>query len=325
MKRRERKRFFFWAVACLALISIGGNPAMAAEYPSKPITLYIPYSAGGSTDLVTRPLAGAAKKYLGQPVICENKPGGGATVALSLLVNRLPDGYTIGLITSAAATSWHMGKLDFNPMESFTYIIHFARYMYGIVVRSDAQWKTLQELIQYIKENPQKLSYATSGVGIPGHLAMEELIALTGIQCSHVPYKGTAEINSALLGGHVDFMSDASGWTPLVDSGNFRLLATWGYQRSARYPNAPTVKELGYNVATPGPLGIIAPKGMPKSIVKKLHDSFQKAMDDPDFQAALKKFDMDKVYMNTEDYEKFSHEDYARLEKIITKLGLRQK
>jgi len=325
MIRRENKRLFFWVIACLSLISIGGNQGMAAEYPAKPVTLYIPYSAGGSTDLVTRPLAAAAKKYLGEPVMCENKPGGGATVALSLLVKRPPDGYTIGLITSAAATSWHMGKLDFNPMENFAYIIHFARYMYGIVVRADARWKTLPELIQYLKENPQKLSYATSGVGIPGHLAMEELIALTGIQCSHVPYKGTAEINSALLGGHVDFMSDASGWTPLVDAGKFRLLATWGYQRSLRYPNAPTVKELGYNVAIPGPLGIVAPKGTPKSIVKKLHDSFQKAMDDPDFQEALKKFDMDKVYMNTEDYEKFSREDYGRLENTIKKLGLGQK
>jgi len=323
VNRKKGKPVFFVAMVCW--VSILGIPATAAEYPSKPITLIIPYSAGGSTDLTARPLANAAKKYLGELVICENRPGGGATVGPSLLVGRPPDGYTIGLITSAAVIAWHMGKLNFNPVDQFTYIIHWARYMYGIVVRADSPWKTIQEFLQYSRENPQKLSYGTSGVGIPPHLAMEELSLLTGIKWVHVPYKGTAEVNPALLGGHVDFLSDASGWVPLVDAGKFRVLATWGDQRCARYPQVPTIKEIGYDVVIPGPLGIVGPKGIPKSIVEKLHDSFRKAMDDPEFQSALKKFDMDRVYMNPADYEKFSRQDSERVEKIIQKLGLQQK
>ena len=312
-------------VAVFWLVLILGMPAIAAEYPSKPITLIVPYSAGGSTDLTARPLAIAAKKYLGQPVICENKPGGGATVGPSLLLDKPPDGYTIGLITSAVAIAWHMGKFNFDPVNHFTYVIHWARYMYGIVVRTDSPWKAIQEFLQYSRENPQKLSYGTSGVGIPPHLAMEELSMLTGIKWVHVPYKGTAEVNPALLGGHVDFLSDASGFVPLVEAGKFRLLATWGYQRTARYPQVPTIKEIGYDVVIPGPLGIVGPKGMPKPIVEKLHDSFRKAMDDPEFQSALKKFDMDRVYMNSEEYEKFVRQDSERVQKIIKKLGLQQK
>jgi len=123
----------------------------------------------------------------------------------------------------------------------------------------------------------------------------------------------------------VDFLSDASGFVPLVEAGKFRLLATWGDQRTARYPQVPTIKEIGYDVVIPGPLGIVGPKGMPKPIVEKLHDSFRKAMDDPEFQSALKKFDMDRVYMNSEEYEKFVRQDSERVEKIIKKLGLPQK
>jgi tripartite-type tricarboxylate transporter receptor subunit TctC len=197
--------------------------------------------------------------------------------------------------------------------------------MYGIVVRADSQWKTIQEFLQYSRENPQKLSYGTSGVGIPPHLAMEELSLASGIKWVHVPYKGTAEVNPALLGGHVDFLSDASGWVPLVDAGKFRVLATWGEQRCARYPQIPTIKEIGYDVFIPGPLGIVGPKGMPKPIAEKLHDSFRKAMDDPEFQSALKKFDMDRVYMSSAEYEKFVQQDSERIEKIIKKLGLQQK
>ena len=136
MNRVKSISVYLVTMGCLG--AFWGITAMAAEYPSKPVTLIIPYSAGGSTDLTARPLANAAKKYLGEPVICENRPGGGATVGPSLLVSKPPDGYTIGLITSAAGIAWHMGKLNFNPVDQFTYIIHWARYMYGIVVRADS-------------------------------------------------------------------------------------------------------------------------------------------------------------------------------------------
>ncbi len=303
-----------------------GLPALAAEFPTKPITLVIPYPAGGSTDLTGRALANAAKKYLGQPIIVENKSGGGGTVGPSLVVPKPPDGYTIGIITSSPTIAYHMGKLNFNPVGDLTHIMRWAGYLFGLVVQTDSQWKTIQEFIQYAKQNPQKVSYGSPGVGTPPHLAMEELAALAGgIQFVHIPYKGGAESNTGLLGGHVDSVSDSSGWGPLVDAGKFRLLVTYGYQRSTRYPQVPTLKEVGYNMVSPGPIGLIGPKDMPKPIVAKLHDAFKKAMDDADFQAVMKKLDMIPLYLNSEDYEKFVRQDSERIGRLVRKLGLDKK
>ena len=303
-----------------------GLPALAAEFPTKSITLVIPYPAGGSTDLTGRALANAAKKYLGQPIIVENKSGGGGTVGPSLVVPKPPDGYTIGIITSSPTIAYHMGKLSFHPVDDLTHIMRWGGYLFGLVVQTDSQWKTIQEFIQYAKQNPQKVSYGSPGMGTPPHLAIEELAALAGgIQFVHIPYKGGAESNTGLLGGHVDSVSDSSGWGPLVDAGKFRLLVTYGYQRSTRYPQVPTLKEIGYDMVSPGPIGLIGPKGIPKPIVAKLHDAFKKAMDDPDFQAIMKKLDMTPLYLNSEDYEKYVRQDSERIGKLVRKLGLDKK
>jgi tripartite-type tricarboxylate transporter receptor subunit TctC len=312
--------FFFLFVPPIFLPS-----AQAADYPSKPITFVLPYPAGGSTDLTTRALANAAKKYLGQPLIIENKPGGGATVGPTLLLTKPPDGYTIGLITSGVTIAYHMGKLRFNPTDEVTHIMRWGGYLFGIMVHADARWKTIQEFIQYSRENPQQVTYTSVGVGTSPHLAMEELAMAAGnVQWIHVPSKGGSEASTALLGGHVDASSGSSG-LQLVDAGKFRLLATYTEHRSERYPQVPTLKELGYNVVSYSPLGIIGPKGIPKEITAKLHDVFKKAMEDPEFQAIMKKFDMSLLYLNPEDYENFFRKDSEQIGKLVQKLGLNKK
>jgi len=320
MERIKRRRVGFLVTACLILGL--GLPAMAAEYPTKPITMVIQYPPGGSTDLTARALANGARKYLGQPVICENKSGGGGTVGVALVAAKPADGYTIGVVSSSPTIAYHMGKLSFNPIDDLTHILRWAGYLFGTVVRADSQWKTLPELISYVKQHPKTLTYGTPGVGTPPHLAMEELASLAGMELLHMPYKGIAENNAALLGGHIDIISDSSGWAPLVDAGKFRLLATYGYQRSARYPQVPTLREVGYDVVSPGPIGLIGPKGLPKPMVQRLHDAFKKAMDDPEFQSVMKSFDMNSLYLSSEDYEKFVREDSARIQKLVQKLGL---
>ena len=320
MKRVNRKLVGF--VMTASLILAFGWPAIAAEYPTKPINLVIQYPPGGSTDLTARALANAARKYLGQPVICENKSGGGGTVGVALVAAKPADGYTIGVVSSSPTIAYHMGKLNFNPIDDLTHILRWAGYLFGTVVRADSPWKTLPELINYAKQHPKTLTYGSPGVGTPPHLAMEELSSLAGMQLLHMPYKGIAECNAALLGGHIDIISDSSGWAPLVDAGNFRLLATYGYQRCARYPQVPTLRESGYNLVSPGPIGLIGPKGLPKPMVQRLHDAFKKAMDDPEFLAVMKSFDMSTLYLNSEDYEKFVREDSARIQKLVQKLGL---
>jgi len=320
MKRVNRKRVGFVLTICLILAF--GLPAMAAEYPTKPITLVIQYPPGGSTDLTARALANAARKYLGQPIICENKSGGGGTVGVALVAAKPADGYTIGVVTSSPTIAYHMGKLNFNPIDDLTHILRWGGYLFGTVVQADSPWKTLPELINHVKQHPKTVTYGSPGVGTPPHLAMEELSSLAGMQLLHMPYKGIAENNAALLGGHIDVISDSSGWAPLVDAGKFRLLATYGYQRSARYPQVPTLRESGYDMVSPGPIGLIGPKGLPKPMIQRLHDAFKKAMDDPDFLAVMKNFDMSTLYLNSEDYEKFVRQDSERIQKLVQKLGL---
>jgi len=147
--------------------------------------------------------------------------------------------------------------------------------------------------------------------GTGGHIAMEELAYNVGVKVSHIPSKGDPESTAALLGGHVDFISTTSGWIPLAEAGKLRVLATYGEQRSKRFPNVPTVKELGYKVVHNSPIGIFGQKNMPKDIVKVLHDAFKKAMSDPAYLGALEKYDMPLMYQSTEDFAKFWAEAYV--------------
>ena len=308
--------------AVIALVLAFVFPAMAAEYPTKPITLVIQYPPGGSTDLTARALANGARKFLGQPVICENKAGGGGTVGVALVAAKPGDGYTIGSVTSSPTMAYHMGKLNFHPLNDLTPIMRWGNYLFGITARIDSQWKTMQDLIQYVKQNPDKVSYGSPGVGTPPHLAIEELSMVANVKFIHIPSKGIAENNTALLGGHIDLISDSSGWAPLVDAGKFKLLATWGEKRCARYPQVPTIREVGYDVVARSHLGVIGPKGMPKPIVARLAEAFRKAMDEPEFHEVMKKFDMDFYYLGTEDYAKYMRSDFDSIGKLVQKLGL---
>ena len=309
----------------VSLFAPVGFGALAAEFPTKPITFVIPYPAGGSTDVTGRVLVDAAKKHLSQPIICENKSGGGGTVGPALVLSKPPDGYTVGVSSGAVTIAWHMGKLNFNPLEDPTYIIRYTAYVFGMVVRADAPWKTIQEFVRYAKENPGKINYGTPGVGTNPHLAVEELSILTGIKLTHMPFKGGAECNAALLGGHIDAVSDSTSWGPMVDAGKFKLLVAYGEQRMGRYPNVPTLKEAGYNMSYSSPMMIIGPKGMPQPVVQKLHDAFKEAMDTKGFHEILRKYDMVPVYLNPEDCTKAVRQESDQIKRVVEKLGLLKK
>jgi tripartite-type tricarboxylate transporter receptor subunit TctC len=318
------KKSLFWLLIVSAAV-LAGAPLSAAEFPTKPVTLVIPYPAGGSTDLTGRALAVAAKQYLGQPVICENKSGGGGTVGPSLVLSKPPDGYTIGISSGAVTIAHHMGKLNFNPLEDSTPIIRYTTYVFGMVVRADAPWKTIQEFVKFAKENPQKVTYGTPGVGTNPHLAMEELSILTGIQLVHMPFKGGAEAATALLGGHVDAVSDSTSWGPMVDAGKFRLLVTYSPQRMPKYPDVPTLKEAGYDMVYTSPLFMIGPKGIPKPIVARLHDALKKSLTDADYKSILKKYDMPENYLGPEDLDRAIRQESEQIRRVVQKLGLDKK
>jgi tripartite-type tricarboxylate transporter receptor subunit TctC len=284
----------------------------AADFPNKPITLIVPYPAGGATDLVIRPLAEAAKKYLGQPVVVENRSGGGGAVGVGSIIGKKPDGYLLSVVVTSLHRNSFINKLSFDTVKDVTPVIQVAGYLYGILVRSDSQFKTLKELLDYAKANPGKISYMASGLGTGGHIAMEELAYNAGgIKFNHIPSKGDPESTAALLGGHIDAISTTSGWIPQAEAGKLRLLATYGEKKTKRFPTVPTVAEVGLKVVHNSPIGIVGPKDLPKEIVKTLHDAFKKSLDDPTFLSVMDRYEMPVMYLNTEDFAKQWAESYV--------------
>ena len=320
----KSKTLKIWGILGIVSLTCAWSlTAMGAEYPSKPVTLILPHPPGGAADMTARPLANAARKVLGQPIIVENMGGGGGTVGPQIVASKPPDGYTLGVMFRSSVVAWHMGKLNFNPVE-VTHIMNYSGLLMGIAVRSESQWKTLQEFVEYAKKNPGAVTYGSPGVGTTAHLPMEEFAQDAGLQFVHIPYKGDAGTVPALLGGHVNAISATSAaWAPLVRAGKVRLLGIYWEKRSAAFPQVPTLTEAGYKVVEPCPIGVFGPKGLPKPIVQKVHAAFKKAMDDPDFQKVLKSLDMPALYLDPADSEKLILKDNERYRKLVEKLGLK--
>jgi tripartite-type tricarboxylate transporter receptor subunit TctC len=295
--------------------------ALAQSFPSKPITLICPWSAGGPTDLHLRKVAEIAARHFGQPVLVENRPGGsGMNGPATMARTAKPDGYTISQLTITAFRVPHMQKVDWDPLNDFTYIIGLAGYTFGIVVKSDSPLKSFGDLIDYAKANPGKLAYGTPGTGTSLHLAMEEIAAKAGVQFLHVPFKGQADSAQALMGGHIMAQVDSTGWGRQVDAGTFRLLATLGDRRT-RW-NAPTVKELGIDTVSNSPYGLVGPKGLPLPVLRRLHDVFRMVMDDPEHLKILQQLDQVYWYKSGEDYAKWAAETLKAERATIERVGL---
>jgi len=318
-----------WAIiiSC-GLLSILFCPGVwAADFPTKPVTLICAYSPGGTADIVIRALAEATSKHLGQPVVVENKGGGGGSLGpATMAATAKPDGYTISQMPVAVFRNPHMMKVTWDPFKDFTYIIHVTGYTFGVVVKADAPWKTWDELVNYAKANPGKVLYNTPGTGSTLHIVMETIGMNKGIRWIHVPTKGGGEETPMVLGGHVTASANSSGgWAPQVESGDLRLLATWGDKRMKRFPNVPTLKELGHGIVSTSSFGLAGPKGMDPKVVKILHDAFKKWMDDPAFAKVLDKLDMPLLYLNTEDYNKYNKKIDEEEKAVIEKMRLQKK
>ena len=221
--------------------------AGAQEYPTKPITLIVPWPAGGSTDISMRAIAESASKVLGQPIAIDNKAGGSGTVGpATMAAGAKPDGYTLAQIPITVFRLPLMQDVSWDPAKDFTYIIHLTGYTFGVTTNAESQFKTWQDVVDFAKTNPGKVTYATPGAGTSLHIGMEQIAGLAGIKLTQVPFKGGAETNAAVLGQHTMLQADSTGWRPLVDAGKLRLLMVWTSARSPNFPDVPTLKELGY-------------------------------------------------------------------------------
>jgi tripartite-type tricarboxylate transporter receptor subunit TctC len=315
--------------AAMALPMLGALiPAtgFAQAFPNKPITLIVPWPAGGSTDRHLRAIADIAGKHLGQNVVVQNQPGGGGTLGPgNMALNAKPDGYTIAQFPMGMLRIPHMQKTAWHPINDFSFIMGVSGYTFGFVVKSDSPYKSFADYMEAARKAPGKIDYGSTGTGTSPHLLIEEIADAAKVQLNHVPFKGNADLMTAVLGGHVMAGSDATGWDKYIDGGQMRLLATFGEKRTKRWPNVPTAKDLGYNVVGNSPYGFVGPKGMDPAVMKILHDAFKKAMDDPKHLEVLDQLNQDLWYRSGEDYAKWARETFAKDKALIERLGLSAK
>jgi len=322
------RRMLLMAAAVAAALAglLAPTLATADDFPTKPITLIVPFQAGVSADLLLRGIAESASTHLGQPVIIDNKPGGSATLGPATMAGTAkPDGYTIGQIAIPVFRVPYMQKATFDPVKDFTYIILMGGYNLGAVVKADGPFKKWQDVIDFAKANPGKFTYTTIGAATTNAIAMELMARQSGVQFTHIPSKGGGESLAAILGGHIMAMVESPVWGSLVDAGQLRLLMMLGSQRSKRWPDVPVLKELGYSYEFDSPFGLAGPKGMDPAVVKKLHDAFKKAYDDPKVAELYEKYDYSRRYMNTEDYAAFVPKMAENEKAALEKLGLAKK
>jgi tripartite-type tricarboxylate transporter receptor subunit TctC len=315
------RKAFLLAAALIGFASI----AQAQQFPNRPVTLIVPWPAGGGTDIGMRALAAATEKHLGQSIVIENRPGAGGTIGpANMAANAKPDGYTISQLPITVFRMPFIQKTSFDPAKDFTYIIHLTGYTFGVVVKADAPWKTFQELLDDAKANPGKINYGTPGAGTSLHITMEQIAKQKGIKWTQVPFKGQADSMNALLGGHIHVQADSTGWAGAVNGGQARLLVTWGTARTKNWPNVPTLKETGVDMISNSPFGIGGPKGMDPAVVKVLHDAFKKGMEEPIYRDAMAKLDQEDYYFGTADYEKYATQQIKEQKELVEALGLRQ-
>jgi len=317
----RRRHLVLGAAATLALPHL----ARAQAYPARPIKYICPWPAGGSTDAVIRAIAESAAKTLGQQIIVENKPGAGGMLGANELVSAKPDGYTLSQLPHGVFRIPHMQKTTFDTLNDFTWIACLTGYTFGLVVPAEGPIKSVADLVAYAKANPGKFTYGSTGTGTSPHLAMEEFAQRAGITLNHIPFKGNADNMQAILGGHTMAASDATGWAPHVASGKLSLIATYGSKSTKRWPEVPTLNELGYKTVSDSPFGVCGPKGMDPAVTRALHDAFRKTLEDPAVLAIFEKFDQTIIDMGTEQYTKWARQTFQAEKATIERLGMAAK
>lgn len=314
----------------LAVAAVAIATAAHAAYPEKPITIVVGFPPGTSTDAVARILANKMGKDLGQPFIVENKPGVGGSLGAGMVARSKPDGYTVVLSATAPMNiNPHVYKSlpydagsDFEPVGQTTWL------PYILVINNTKNIKTFQDLIGYAKKNPEKLTYASIGKGTTSHLLMELLMKRTGTKMVHIPYSGSTQSQTDVIGGNVDMTFDTVvSAMPHVKSGKLNALAVSVANRAKLAPDVPTIQEQGVTNFNMGAwLGIFAPKGTPRDIVDKLHTELNKALSDKETNAKLVALGSEVVMSESpEAFKKMVQENYDTWGNIVKDAGVDQK
>lgn len=322
----RRRQLIAGSAALIACGVAGRMPsavAASATYPTRPISFICPWPVGGTADQSMRALCQAASEVLGQSVVLENKAGASGMIGTQALARAAADGYTIGQIPISVARFSQLGMLPLDPRKDFTYLARTSGQTFGIAVPAESRFQTLADVVAESKAKPTSLTYAHAGIGGATHVGMEEFALAAGIELHAVAYRGGAAALVDVLGGQVDMLADSSSWAPHVQSGKMRLLATWGEQRPPRFAEAPTLRELGYDVVVQAPNGVGAPAGMDPAIAHVLRDAFRQAVASDMFRKATEIIDAPVMYLDGPDYASYVAQEYDRETVLIERLGLK--
>ncbi len=294
-------------------------------YPEKPVTMVVPFPAGGTVDLVARALVEAAKPYFPQPIAIVNRPGGAGTIGAAELAQARPDGYTIGLIpVGPVAVQPHRGELPYRGPDDLRPVIKVVRLPVVFAVRADAPWKTMTELLEYARANPGRVRVGHGGVGTINHIDLELLKLQAGVDMTHVPFSGAPESNSALLGGHIEaVVPHPDQVVEHVRAGRMRVLAVFEPQRNRLFPEAPTFRELGYYITLAPYYFVATPKNVSDDILNFLHDAFKKATETDSFRRFVDDNSLVLDYAGPEELARQLRLDYEFYAEIVKKLNLR--
>jgi len=293
-----------------------------AKFPSRPITFIVPVPPGGPTDLAIRLITREAEKYLKQPIVIVNKPGAALTIGTAAIAASKPDGYTIGYSGGPPIfLTPLLEKVPYDPLKDFTAIMQCGGFNFGVYVKGNSPFKSFKDLIAFARQNPKKLTYGTVGTNSMGNITMEDIAKKERVEITHIPFKGTPEAQTALLGGHI--IAGAGDFNfSLVDSGETRLLMLLKEEHSAEYPNIPILKDLGYDNPYPMIISVVGPKGIPEGIVKKLEDAFVKAMKEPAFIKGMKDLRLPISYRNSKELDEYIIRNYHFFTNLFKEKGL---
>jgi Uncharacterized protein conserved in bacteria len=320
-------RFRIALALAAGLLGLAGPALSQDAYPSRPLTMVVPFPPGGVADLTARPVAAAMERTLKQPVGVVNKTGAAGAVGMQFAATSKPDGYTLLLALSSISIIPEADKLFGRPpaytVDQLTPIALVSADPTVLVVRAESPWKTAKDFIEDARHRPGQISYSSSGIYGTLHMAMELLSHAAGIKLRHVPHAGAGPALTALLGGHVDALASGPAVVlPHIKAGKLRALAGWGESRVAALPDVPTFKELGYPDAEFYIwAGVFAPRGTPEPVLARLREALRAAVADPEFKGAMDKLETPITFKQGDDFARFFAADAKRLAEGVRKVG----
>jgi len=323
--KTDKPVYFLLPLAWLIGSALPLSDAGAQNYPTRPIRLIVPQAPGSSSDTLARIVALELTKQMGQQVVVDNRPGGSLTIGMDLTAKATPDGYTIGYApVGALAIGPHMvHKLPYNVLKDFQPVAQTASNYMLLAAAPALPFRNVQDVIDYAKQNPGKLSNASSGNGTPGHVGMELFKFMTGTQIVHIPYKGGAAAITDLIAGQVQLMMEGlNSITPYAKAGRIRALAVSGAKRSEALPDVPTIAESGvpgYEASTWN--GIVVPVGVPKLIVNKLNAEINQALASPSLKARFAAIGAEPAHGTPEQFAGLIRKEYAKWGEVIKRSG----